>query len=156
MTSSSFPTIHKPDVKEMKLVPNLDYDRVRGNFDWSEMYGELDWLPGGGWPNGNLTYTERGEATYRQIPSDARAEDFRIWHPGYDYGPAMQDINCIFPLDRFRELESEGVIGSLADTHYSFMGFIPEPTERLIPETAPEAARLLKEDGIDAVFLAST
>ena len=111
---------------------------------------------GGVYMEGQKPYTERGEATYRQIPGDARTEDFRIWHPGYDYGPATQDINCIFPIDRFRELEREGIIGSLADTHYSFMGLIPEPTEELIPETAPEAARLLKKDGVDAVFLAST
>jgi acetyl-CoA synthetase len=47
MTSSSFPTIHK-DLSKLKVQPNLDYDTVRGNFDWQEMYDELDWLPGGG------------------------------------------------------------------------------------------------------------
>ena len=80
---------------------------------------------------------ERGDATYRRIPRDAPASAFRIWHPGYDTGPATQDVNCIFPIDRFRELEREGTIGGLA-------------------ETAPAAARQLKRAGVDAVFLAST
>ena len=110
---------------------------------------------GGVYIEGQKPYEERGEATYRQISRDVPKDHIRIWHPGYDYGPAMSDINCIFPLDRFKELEAEGVIGELAETNYSFMGLIPDP-ETLINETAPDAARRLKEDGVDAVFLAST
>ena len=98
---------------------------------------------------------ERGDHTFRELPSDVSQEEVRIWHPGYDSGPAMQDINCIFPIHRFRELEAEGIIGSLADTHYSFMGLIPNTTA-LIEESAPEAARRLKAAGVDAAFLAST
>lgn len=111
---------------------------------------------GGVFLEGQTPYTERGDATYREIPRDAAHDAFRIWHPGYDFGPAMQDINCIFPLDRFKELEDEGVIGELAEINYSFMGLIPDPTEVLMPETAPEVGRRLKGEGVDAVFLAST
>ncbi|MCH7801198.1 MAG: hypothetical protein IIC24_06600 [Chloroflexi bacterium] len=98
---------------------------------------------------------ERGDHTFRELPSDITQEEVRIWHPGYDRGPAMQDINCIFPINRFRELAAEGIIGSLADTHYSFMGLILDTTA-LIEESAPEAARRLKAAGVDAAFLAST
>ncbi|GIS21072.1 MAG: hypothetical protein CM15mP120_29880 [Pseudomonadota bacterium] len=28
----------------------------------------------------------------------------------------------VYPIDRFKELETTGVIGSLASVHYSFMG----------------------------------
>ena len=66
-----------------------------------------------------------------------------------------EDINCIFPIDRFRELEAEGVIGGLAEISYSFMGLIPDPAS-LINDTAPDAARRLKDAGVDAAFLAST
>ena len=111
---------------------------------------------GGVFLEGQTPYSERGDATHREIPRDAAHEAFRIWHPGYDFGPAMQDINCIFPLDRFKELEDEGIIGELADTNYSFMGLIPDPAEALMPETAPEVGRRLKDEGVDAVFLAST
>ena len=111
---------------------------------------------GGVFLEGQTPYSERGDATYRAIPRDAAHDALRIWHPGYDFGPAMQDINCIFPLDRFKELEDEGVIGELADTNYSFMGLIPNPTAALMPETAPEVGRRLKDEGVDAVFLAST
>ena len=98
---------------------------------------------------------ERGDFSYREIPRDVSKETLRIWHPGYDHGPAEEDINCIFPLDRFQEMEAEGIIGELAQTQYSFMGLINEP-EALINGTAPEVGRLLKEAEVDAVFLAST
>jgi D-proline reductase (dithiol) PrdB len=98
---------------------------------------------------------ERGDTSYRLIPSDVRKEDIRIRHRGYDNGPANKDINCVYPLDRFKEMEAEGVIGELSATGYSFMGLIND-TETLINESAPEVARALKEDGVDAVFLAST
>ena len=68
-----------------------------------------------------------------------RKEDIRILHHGYDNGPANQDINCVYPLGRFKEMESEGKIGELSGTGYSFMGIINE-TETLINESAPEVA----------------
>ncbi len=110
---------------------------------------------GGVFLEGQTPYTERGDATYREIPGDTAHDQFRIWHPGYDFGPAMQDINCIFPLDRFRELEAEGAIGELADINYSFMGLLPDPAT-LMSDTAPEVGQRLKDAGVDAAFLAPT
>ena len=100
-------------------------------------------------------YSEEGDDTFREIPRETPREKFRIWHPGYDTGPASEDINCIFPIDRFKELEAEGIIGRVAQHSYSFMGLIPDP-KRLIEETAPEAGRRLVEAGVDVAFLAST
>ena len=96
-----------------------------------------------------------GETLRTEVPRDAPASTFRIWHPGYDTGPATQDVNCIFPIDRFKDLEREGMVGGLAETNLSFMGLIPDPSV-LTAETAPAAARRLKRAGVDAVFLAST
>ena len=110
---------------------------------------------GGVFVEGQERFCERGDDTFREIPSETPGEKFRIWHPGYDTGPATEDINCIFPLDRFKELEAEGTIGRLAQQSYSFMGLIPDPTH-LIQETAPEVGRRLLDAGVDAVFLAST
>jgi D-proline reductase (dithiol) PrdB len=98
---------------------------------------------------------ERGDVTYRELPAATPGDQLRIWHPGYDIGPATEDINCIYPVDRFAEMESEGVIGELASTGYSFMGLIDD-TDALSNETAPKVARRLRDEGVDAVFLAST
>ena len=43
-----YPTISKPPVSEMAVRPNLvDYERARESFGWHQVYGGLDWLPGG-------------------------------------------------------------------------------------------------------------
>ena len=97
----------------------------------------------------------QGDWSYRVIPRDTPRDRINVAHIHYDISGPQQDVNCVFPLDRFAELEKEGVIGQLADTNYSFMGFIQRP-DLLMSETAPEVARRLKEDGVDVVFLTST
>jgi hypothetical protein len=96
-----------------------------------------------------------GDWSFRPIPRDTPRERIRVTHAHYDLSGPRKDINCVFPLDRFVELEREGVIGRLADTNYSFMGYIQRP-ELLVSETAPEVARRLKAEGVDAAFLTST
>lgn len=110
---------------------------------------------GGVYVEGQVPYSRTDDISYREVPRDTPTSRLRIWHPGYDNGPASQDINCIFPVDRFRELEAEGLIGGLAQTAYSFMGLI-NSHQALSAETAPEVAERLRQDGVDAVFLAST
>ena len=56
----------------------------------------------------------------------------------------------MFPLDRLIELAAEGTIGSLAATHYSFMG-ATDPVE--MEPHARELAGRLKQDSVDAVIL---
>ena len=118
MTASSFPTIQKPDIKEMKVAPNLDYDKVRGNFDWNEMYGELDWLPGGGL---NMAY----EAIDRHANGRNRDKPAMIWEgkngekEQYTFGQ-MKQLS-----DRFANvLQSIGVVKG--DRVFVFMDRIPE------------------------------
>ncbi|HSR57585.1 MAG TPA: glycine/sarcosine/betaine reductase selenoprotein B family protein, partial [Candidatus Binataceae bacterium] len=55
----------------------------------------------------------REDASYRRIPKNAAKDDLNIWHFGYPTGDAQEDPNCVFPLERLRELESERVIGEL-------------------------------------------
>ena len=62
----------------------------------------------------------------------------------------QQDWNVVFPLDRLHALATQGIIGSVAAYHYSFMG----ATEPQIMElTARDLARLLKQDHVDALLL---
>ncbi|MFQ5933835.1 MAG: glycine/sarcosine/betaine reductase selenoprotein B family protein [Dehalococcoidia bacterium] len=53
----------------------------------------------------------RSELSYREILKDTRAEDLVINYDYYDHRDADQDPNVILPLDRFRELEQEGLMG---------------------------------------------
>ena len=45
--SDSFPIIRKGDLSQVSVPPNLDYENADKDFNWDEMYSELDWLPGG-------------------------------------------------------------------------------------------------------------
>jgi D-proline reductase (dithiol) PrdB len=87
----------------------------------------------------------------RVIPAETPEERLRVGHVAYDIRAAQKDINVIFPLTRFRELAQEGSIGALAQRNYSYHGLTNIP--RLMQESAPQWARMLKDDGVDAVFL---
>ena len=77
-----------------------------------------------------------------------------ITHNYYDHSDADQDIDVVFPFDRLKELEIEGTIGRVAPRHFSFMGHIlGRHIDTLTKRTGPEVARMLKSDGVDAVFL---
>jgi D-proline reductase (dithiol) PrdB len=92
------------------------------------------------------------DADYRAIPSDTRAADLLISHISinFDRTGFQEDWNVVFPLDRLRDLEREGAIGSIADTHYSFMG-ATDPVQ--MESHAREVAGRLKRDGVDAAIL---
>ena len=68
----------------------------------------------------------------------------------FDRTGFQEDWNVVFPLDRLRELAAEGVIGSVAQTHYSFMG-ATDPVQ--MEPHARELAHRLKRDQVDAVIL---
>jgi Glycine/sarcosine/betaine reductase selenoprotein B (GRDB). len=64
------------------------------------------------------------------------------------------DKNVVFPIDRLHELAEEGIIGSVADTHISFMGAQPDHTlETIRLDSGPAAAKLLADDEVDLVLL---
>ena len=59
------------------------------------------------------------------VASGASATDFQVHDSYYDVRSAREDVNCVFPIERLRELAREGVIGEVAPHHYSgFMGRI--------------------------------
>ncbi len=93
------------------------------------------------------------DLSYRVIPGDVDLDDLSMSHSSvhFDRSGFREDTNLVFPLDRLRELEADGVIGSVARFHYSLMGagWLPDAIE----STARELARLLREDEVDAVCL---
>ena len=56
------------------------------------------------------------------IPSDTPTRDLRVRHGGYDIRSALRDPNVTLPIDRLREANENGKVGSLASTFYSFPG----------------------------------
>lgn len=93
-----------------------------------------------------------GDASFREIPGDSPASDLAVDHTHYDTTDANADPNCVFPIDRLRELAAMNIVGGIAPVNYGFMGFIPDG--RLLRDTtAPFVAERLLNQGVDAVVL---
>ncbi len=93
-----------------------------------------------------------GDTGFRKIPGDANSDDLMVSHGGYDNSDVNKDINCMFPIDRIRELVKDGFIKAIAPTNIGFMGGggnIKVFTE----ETGPAIAQILKDEGVDAVLM---
>ena len=92
------------------------------------------------------------DADYRVIPGNTKPADLLISHISinFDRTGFQEDRNVVFPLERLNELALEGVIGSVAETHYSFMG-ATDPVE--MEPHARAVAASLKADRVDAVIL---
>ena len=93
-----------------------------------------------------------GDPSYRILPATATEMDVRLYHLHIDPRYAEQDLNCLFPLQRLKELEQSGEIGRSSPRHYSMMGYILEP-ETLLQVTVPAIIRDLREDQADVVVL---
>ncbi len=97
------------------------------------------------------------DPSFRVIPSTAPSSDLAVFHEHYDKSNAEMDINVVFPIERMREMEGEGAIGSLAAKAFGFMGYIIGANiPRLMTETAPDVARILRADGVDAALIGTT
>jgi len=96
----------------------------------------------------------QGDPTYRILDRDTIVSDYTITHDYYDHRDADTDLNIVLPIKRISEMQTAGVIGTVAKKHYSFMGhimgsYVPD----LVGIKAPEVAALLAEDRVDAVLL---
>ena len=89
---------------------------------------------------------------YRVIPGTTTPDELLISHISinFDRTGFQEDWNVVFPLDRLNELATEGTIGSVAATHYAFMG-ATDPVQ--MEPHARELAGRLKSDQVDAVIL---
>lgn len=86
----------------------------------------------------------------RMIPVDA--PEIVLSHEGYDIERAAKDPEVVFPVRTLRALADAGLIGSLAPTAVSTMGYIPRGRrvlERLVPATIDR----LRSEEVDLALL---
>ncbi|HET8943620.1 MAG TPA: glycine/sarcosine/betaine reductase selenoprotein B family protein, partial [Dehalococcoidia bacterium] len=93
-----------------------------------------------------------GDPTFRRIPRDVPPHGIGTSHLHINNRDLKVDLNVQLPVHRLAELEAEGVIGSLAPTAYSFMGYQMD-TREWRDRYAPEVAGLMKDEAVDAVLL---
>jgi D-proline reductase (dithiol) PrdB len=97
-------------------------------------------------------YDINGDNSWRLIPGDVQAEQLMVTHDHYDHHDADRDINCIFPIDRLRELVTERVIAGVSDKHLGFMGYTQNMRD-LYERAAPEMAKIISRSKADGVIL---
>jgi D-proline reductase (dithiol) PrdB len=93
-----------------------------------------------------------GDVDYRILPGDTPAPEILLTHVSvnFDRTGFERDINVVYPVERLRAMAEAGTIGSVAATHYSFMG-ASDP--RGMEANVRTVAGLLKADKVDAVLL---
>lgn len=96
----------------------------------------------------------RGDPSWRRLRADASSATIAANHLHIDTGYIERDLNVALPLDRARELVAEGVVGSLADSHYSIMGYQGSDASTLENESAPQIAEAMRREEVDLALLA--
>ncbi len=93
-----------------------------------------------------------GTAEVRTLPDDTPAADILMSHVSinFDRSGFQRDINTVHPVDRMRELAAEGVIGGVAQTHYTIMGS-SDPAG--MADGADQIAGQLRQERIDSILL---
>ena len=101
----------------------------------------------------------RGEAPFpfgsteaRFLPASLPADAILMSHVSinFDRHGFERDINVAYPLERLHALAAEGMIGGVAETHYTVMGS-SDPAG--MEAAADQIAGQLKQENVDAVLL---
>jgi len=93
------------------------------------------------------------DLSFRQVPTDTPFGMLRLHHNYFDHRDALLDLNCVFPVQRLKELEAEGYIGSLAPVAITLgMGRLYKRTA-LQNETVPRIVKELERQSADAALL---
>lgn len=96
----------------------------------------------------------RGDSSWRRLPGRARTGDVAANHLHIDTGYIDRDLNVALPLERLAELAEQGVVGDVAPSHYSVMGFQGNDPSGLVDESAPAIAGAMRDERVDIALLA--
>lgn len=100
-------------------------------------------------------YNEEGDERFYVVPGDVKTEDLTVNYAtpaNYDFSDSLEDVNCVFPIDRLRELKEEGLIGGVANKLIVSMGYTMR-LKKVYEETVPSIARELERSNTDGVIL---
>lgn len=93
-----------------------------------------------------------GDPTHRVLPRDTTGRDVRLYHLHIDPRHGEEDLDCVLPLRRLEEARQAGLVGSVAPSHYSFMGYLLDP-RAFLAEAVPQMIARMKSEEVDAVLL---
>ena len=96
-----------------------------------------------------------GDPSFRPIAATIPRDQIAVSHLHLNSTDLLRDVNIQLPLDRFQEMAEEGMIGGVARTAYSFMGYQGFPPNAAAWQHVygPQVAGLLKAEGVTGVLL---
>jgi D-proline reductase (dithiol) PrdB len=100
---------------------------------------------------GEPPFRPPNDLTFRLIPTTADTATLTPSHPAPIRRPGQADVNVVFPLDRLRELQAEGLFRGLTAHHVSLLGAIKQFRE-LHHEMAPAIAAHARAEGTVLLF----
>ena len=92
------------------------------------------------------------DLTFRLIDAAADAASLAPSHPAPIRRAGEADVNVVFPVERLRDLQAEGLFRALTPHHVSILGAIKKFRE-LHYEMAPAIAQRAREEGADLLLL---
>lgn len=102
------------------------------------------------------TDPSEGDATFRIIPGDVDINDLTVTHSApkehYNTDAPKEDMNCVFPIDRLREMVDDGDLGGVAEKHVTMMGY-SKRLNKINKETIPALVKEVVRSKADAVLL---
>jgi len=90
-----------------------------------------------------------GDPSYRVIPRTATEADIVASHLHIETAYIQQDLDVALPLRRLAEAKVAGLIGALAPSHYSFMGYLLDPAE-FLEHSVPAMIERMQAESVDA------
>lgn len=92
------------------------------------------------------------DTSFRLVHRDTPRSKLIISHPSVVRKWADVDLNVAYPIDRMKELETEGAVKRLAHTAVSMVGGVQQYT-KLMESTVPAMKRVYDSQGVDLVLL---
>ena len=141
--------------------PMPNFDRVAPNKAVKDLaHAKIALVTSGGTvPKGNPDHIESSSAShYGEYDitgvMDLTEATYETAHGGYDPVYANEDSDRVLPVDVLRDMEKEGIIGSLHNKFYTTVGNGTAVASS--KAFAEEFSKTLIADGVDAVILTST
>jgi D-proline reductase (dithiol) PrdB len=100
---------------------------------------------------GMHSFNPDNDLSFRLIPAEIETHRIHFVPGHFDISSAEQDANCLFPLDRLRELQAAGEIGKIAEYHVS-MGLTTE-LRKLKEQVSWDIAAAVQKTRPDIVVL---
>jgi hypothetical protein len=93
-----------------------------------------------------------GDYTIRLFPATTPLDQIAFAHTHYDHAAVNQDQQVLVPLRHLETMVSEGMIGELAPSVISYMGYQPDMT-RTVDELIPAIVAAAKAENVQAALL---